>query len=549
MTFVGLFALATLGAPLFVVMFLLTAYLYPSADIPLVNTMVVVEDLYEKAYLLPIPMFTLAGFVLAESRAPQRLVGFFEAGFGWLPGGLAVVTVVVLAFFTTFTGASGVTIIALGGLLMPLLAERKYPENFRLGLLTSSGSIGLLFFPSLPVFLCVTVVALSGQKGVNVTPDGLFLAGLIPGTLMVGALMGWSMWRGHRLKIPRVKLDLGKVARSLWEAKWEVFLPVFLLLLVSGGSISLNDVSVVTLAYIVFVEMVLHRDIPWRQLPRIIADAMALVGAIVVILMVIVGLNNYLNDARIPEAILAALTDVFDSKWGLLLALNLFLLAVGAMMDIFSALVSVLPLLIPLAIEFDIHPLHLCVIFLANLEVGYMTPPVGINLFISALHFKKSITNVAMSVLPFMLLLLVTLLLITYIEPLSTWLPRQFGEGVEMVQQPKESQEGMTDDGAIDLDAVPLPDDTKKKKKKPDKPAAGDDDLQIDSGDLDQYLDSDGGDDKGSGDDLEIDNSDLDQYLDDGEGAKTPEKKPAPKKTDDADDLEIDNNDLDQYLE
>ncbi len=518
MTWAGIIALAAFGLPLFAVMFLLTAALYPTANIPLVNTLVVVEDLYEKAYLLPIPMFTLAGFILAESRAPKRLVGFFEAGFGWLPGGLAVVSVVVLAFFTTFTGASGVTIIALGGLLMPLLAERNYPEQFRLGLLTSSGSIGLLFFPSLPVFLCVTVVALSGQKSVTVTPDGLFLAGLLPGIIMVGVLVGWSMWRGVRLKIKRTAFDAKAQLASLWEAKWEVALPVLLLGLVSGGSISLNDVSVVTLAYIVMVELVIHRDIPWKELPRIIADAMALVGAIVVILMVIVGLNNYLNDARVPQAILDFLADVFESKWGLLLALNVFLLVVGAMMDIFSALVSVLPLLIPLAVQFDIHPLHLCVIFLANLEVGYITPPVGINLFISALHFKKPIMTVAKSVLPFMLLMLGALMLITYVEPLSTWLPRQFGEGVTTQQRP-EVKEGMTDDGAIDLDAVPLPKTAPKatgaKGRAPNLNA--DDELSIDNDDLDQYVDEPGtptsDDTPGKDDELEIHNDDLDQYL------------------------------------
>lgn len=516
MSYAGLLGLALLGAPLFAVMFLLTALLYGQGDISLVNTLVVAEDLFEKAYLLPIPMFTLAGFLLAESRAPQRLVAFFEAGFGWLPGGLAVVTVIVLAFFTTFTGASGVTIIALGGLLMPLLAQHKYPERFRLGLLTSSGSIGLLFFPSLPVFLCVTVVALSGQKGVSVTPDGLFLAGLLPGMVMVGALVAWSMWRGFRLNIPRTAFDPARFGRAFWDAKWEALLPVMLLSLVASGSISLNDVAVVTVAYVMLVEMVIHRDIPWRRLPTIVGDAMALVGAIVVILFVIVGLNNYLNDAGIPQAILDTLKDVFDSKWGLLIALNLFLLLVGAMMDIFSAIVSVLPLLIPLAIQFDIHPLHLCVIFLANLEVGYMTPPVGINLFISALHFKRSIMTVARSVIPFVLLLLGSLMVITYVEPLSTWLPAAFGEGIERPVAPPPVKEGLTQDGAVDLDAVPLP-----TVKPTSKASDGADELEISNDDLDAYLDEPGkkpsGSTKpppdGSDDTLEITNDDLDQYL------------------------------------
>jgi tripartite ATP-independent transporter DctM subunit len=524
--------LALLGTPLFIVIFVASFGLYTGAGIDISSTFAVMGDLMEKSYLLPIPMFTLAGFMLAESNAPRRLVRLADALMGWLPGGLAIVTVCTLAFFTTFTGASGVTIIALGGLLWPLLAERGYPERFSLGTITASGSIGLLFFPSLPVFLYITVLSISTGGRASVTPEQLFMAGLIPGTLMVGLLALYAMGTGIRYSIPTRKFDAKEALVAFKEAFWEATLPVWIVLLLQSGQIGLPDISVVTVVYMFLVQCVFHRDIHiTKDLPRVISDAMTLVGAIAVILAIILGFNNYLIDQEIPQKMLAFVREHVDSKLAMLLALNIFLLIVGAMMDIFSALVAVLPLLIPLAEDYGIHPLHFGVIFLANLEVGYLTPPVGMNLFISGLHFKKPILEVARSVIPFMGLLLVAVLMITYIPSLSLWVPHKLA-GVPMeVQGADRSAGGAADDDDVEglLD-------------------------EMEDEDLDQYLeeDDDSGDSKTekSVDDLldEMENEDLDQNLEDGDpegaGAK-PEKE---KSVNDLLD-EMENEDLDQYLE
>ncbi len=479
-------ALALLGAPLFVVLFLVAALLYAAASPPidLASNFVVMAELMEKPYLLPIPLFTLAGFLLAESQAPRRLVRVADALMGWLPGGLAIVAVATLAFFTTFTGASGVTIIALGGMLWPLLLARGYSERFSLGVITASGSIGLLFFPSLPVFLYATVVSLSTGGATSITPEALFLAGLIPGLLMVGLLALYAMHTGVRLKIPRHKTSAREVALALRGAFFEVTLPVWILLLLSTGTIGLLDIATVTVGYVFVVTAFVHRDLHvTRDIPRVIASAMALVGAIVVILAIILGLNNFLIDQEIPQRILAFLKTHIETKWGMLLALNVFLLVVGCLMDIFSALVAVLPLVIPLAEAYGIHPLHLGVVFLANLEVGYLTPPVGMNLFISSLHFGRPILQVARSVLPFMGLLVVALAILTYVEPLSTWLPGQLGA------DPTAASSGAAATPGGPAGATP--------GATPGAPADEglDDDFTFED-DLDQYLDDDESDDE-----------------------------------------------------
>jgi tripartite ATP-independent transporter DctM subunit len=449
---------ALFGLPLFVVMFFLAAVLYPTADRPmdLKNAFVQMADLMEKPYLLPIPLFTLAGFLLAESQAPKRLVKLADALLGWLPGGLAIVTILTLTFFTTFTGASGVTIIALGGMLWPLLLKRGYPERLSLGTITASGSMGLLFFPSLPVFLYVTVVSISSET--SMTPTQLFLAGAFPGLLMVSLFVIFALINGVRLKIPTRHHRVLDVLKEHPAVLLEAFLPVLLFGLVMSGTIGLNDIAVVTVSYVLVVEcLISFTSKDWRylrSLPKIIGDAMGLVGAIVVILAVILGLNNYLIDEEIPQAILAAIETQIDSKWMMLLALNLFLLVVGCVMDIFSALIAVLPLLLPLADRFDVHPLHLGVIFLANLEVGYLTPPVGMNLFISSLHFKKSVFETTRAVLPFLGLLLVALGIITYVEPLTLWLPAQVDPATAQMGKKATEELLPSVDGELDLEKL-----------------------------------------------------------------------------------------------
>lgn len=424
---VAIVAAALLGMPLFVVMFLGTAVSYAAFSSPpldLVNVFVVMGDLLDKPYLLPIPLFTFAGYLLANSGTPKRLVDLAEAWFGWLPGGLAIVAVLTCSFFTTFTGASGVTIIALGGLLYPVLIERRYPERFTLGLMTSSGSLGLLFFPSLPIFLYATIYSLSTGGTSVVEPGDLFLGGLLPGIVMTGALSLYALWTGARLGIERTAFTAGRALRTLRAAWGEALLPVIVLVLLQTGQIGINEIASITVVWVLLLEVVIHRDVhPRRDLPRLVRESMVLVGAIILILAMILGMNNFLTQAEIPRKILASLKDVIHSRVAFLLALNGFLLVIGCLMDIFSATVAVVPLLIPLSQEFHVSPIHLGVIFLANLEIGYLTPPVGMNLFISHFHFRRPILAVYRSVVPFIGLLVASLLVITYVPELSEWLP------------------------------------------------------------------------------------------------------------------------------
>ena len=426
----AILALALLRTPLFVVVFLLCAVLFPTVEPRAMHLpdmfILVFTNLFSSEFLAPIPLFTFAGFLLASSKSPERLVRLADALLGWLPGGLAIVAVCTLAFFTAFTGASGVTIIALGGLLWPLLLERGYSEQFSLGVVTASGSIGLLFFPSLPIFLYVAVNSISG--GQPVEPEALFLAGLLPGLLMVGALSAYSFRRGRAMKVQRQPFSSRAVWPAFRGAIWEVTLPIWLLALLVSGKIGLDQIPYVTVLYIFVVVVVIKRDIRFfKDVPRIAADSAALVGAIVVVLVMVVGLNDYLSIEKVAYKMVAFLRANVDSPFMMLLTLNVLLLVVGCMMDIFSAMAAVLPLLIPLAEAYEISPLHLGIIFLANLEVGYLTPPVGMNLFISSLHFKKPLLSVARSILPWMGILLATVMIITYVPALSTWLPETFG--------------------------------------------------------------------------------------------------------------------------
>ena len=445
---VFIIVLALLGAPLFVIMFLSTVLAYRQADIDLINLFIMMGDMMDKPYLMPIPLFTLAGFLLARSQAPKRLVTFAEALCGWLPGGLAIVSVVTCVFFTTFTGASGVTIIALGGLLFPLLMSRGYSERFSLGLITSSGSLGLLFFPALPVFIYVTVYSLATDGRNPLSPEHIFLAGFFPGLIMMGLLIVFAVRYGLKLNIERKEFSMSALFRAFKGAIWEVSLPVWILLALKSGQIGMSEIAVCTVSYLLFVEMVVYRDIhPFKEFPKVLLEAMQLVGAIVVILAITLGYNNYLIDAQIPQAILAWIQQYVTSPIMFLAGLNIFLLIIGCLMDIFSAMVAVLPLLIPLALAYGIAPEHLAIIFLANLEIGYLTPPVGMNLFISSLHFDRPILQICKHVLPFMALLAIALMFITYVPSLSTWLPSVVLEKEETIDlyQPGE------DDWSLEL--------------------------------------------------------------------------------------------------
>ena len=419
--FIGLIllALALFGTPLFVIISAIALIAFYFSGI---SSAAVIVELYRLAsmpILLAIPLFTFAGYLLAESNTPRRLVNLSRAYFGWMPGGLSIVTLISCAIFTAFTGASGVTIIALGGLLYPVLLQEKYPEKFSLGMLTASGNLGLLFPPSLPIILYGVIS--------EVSIDKLFIAGIIPGILMIILMSGYSVYHVRNIKVPTSKFTFRNAWKATHEAAWEIPLPFIILIGIYGGYITITEAASVTAFYVFIVEVFIYRDIKIRKdLVRVIKDSMVLVGGILVILGAALGLANYMVDAEIPMKILGFMKTFITSKALFLVTLNIFLLIVGFMMDIFSATLVVVPLIIPIATNFGVDPVHLGIIFLANLGIGYSTPPVGMNLFIASFRFNKPIVQLYHAALPFIIVLLIALVLITYIPDLSLWLVRIF---------------------------------------------------------------------------------------------------------------------------
>ena len=383
-----------------------------------IDPTVVIVEMYRVASaptLLAIPLFTLAGYVLAECSAPRRLLNLAEALLGWIPGGVAIGSLVTCALFTCFTGASGITIIALGGLILPILLKNNYSEKFALGLITSSGSLGLLFPPSLPLILYGVVA--------SVSIDQLFIAGLIPGILLIILLSIYAVRNDVLKKSERIPFSWQNLGRALKETVWELPIPVIILGGIYGGFITAVEASAVTAFYVLIAEFILNRDLSFRRdLIRIMRDSVQLVGGILIILSCSMGATAYLIDAEIPQKALLWAQQVFSSKITFLLVLNIFLLITGMMLDIFSAIIIVVPLIVPIALSYGINPVHLGIIFLTNLEIGYLTPPVGLNLFISSYRFDKSITELYRISLPFLFIMLIALVLITYIPDLSLFL-------------------------------------------------------------------------------------------------------------------------------
>ena len=416
---IGLVAFALLGGALFVLLGGASIIGYAMAGEPISTILIDFNRLTRNSTILIIPLFTFAGYIIAEGKAPQRLVAFARASVGWLPGGIAVVVLGTCAFFTTFTGASGVTIIALGGLVYPILRQ-TYNEKFSLGLITASGSIGLLFPPSVPLILYAIIA--------QVPIDRMFLAGIIPGLLILGVLSvycsGWSVIK----KTETTPFDLEVFLKSFWAAKWELLLPFIVLGGILSGVVTLDEAAALTAIYACVVEIVIHRSISLKMLPRIVKESTLLVGAILIILGIALGLTNYLITLDVPTIILDWIQSTTENRVITLIGLNIFLLIVGCLMDIFSAVIIVVPLLLPIAEQFGIDKAHLGIIVLTNLEIGYLTPPVGMNLFISSMKFDRSVVMLYRSVLLFIALLLVALVLVTYVPELSLWLPRVFGK-------------------------------------------------------------------------------------------------------------------------
>jgi C4-dicarboxylate transporter, DctM subunit len=428
---IALLVATFLGAPVFTAIGGTALILFwgdqsPIAAIPLKH-----HSLTTSQSLPTIPLFTLAGYFLAESGASRRLVCVFQALCGSLRGGPAIMTALVCAFFTSFTGASGVTILALGGLLLPVLRAARYSERDALGLLTGAGSLGLLFPPCLPVILysiiASTTIANLGVANVSlnsVTMEKMFAGGLLPGVLMVALTAWWGVRRQPKDAATTTRFDLAEARRALWDAKWELLMPVVALTALFGGFATPVEAAALTAVYAVFITTVVHRDLhPFRDLPRVITECGLLVGGVMLILGVALGFTHYLVLAQIPDQLVEWATRTIHSKWLFLLGLNVILIFVGGLIEIYAAIVVVVPLLVPVGIAFGIDPVHLGIIFLANMELGFLAPPVGLNLLLASYRFNKPILEVMRAVLPMLFVLFIGVLLITYWPWLTTWLP------------------------------------------------------------------------------------------------------------------------------
>ncbi len=410
-----LLILAVFGAPLFTIIAASAMLGYVKEEIDLMAIVIELIGISSLPFLSAIPLFTFAGYVLSESDAPKRLVRLTRALLGWMPGGLALVSLAACAFFTAFTGASGVTIIALGAILYPALKQDGYPDRFNLGLVTSAGSLGLLFAPSLPLILYGVIS--------NVSIDSLFRAGILPGMLMLIMLSGYSMWvSGRSSEQPLRRFSFKELAGALRESIWELPLPVVVLGGIYSGYFAVSEAAAVTALYVLIVEVLILKEIKLSKLPQVMRESMLLVGGILIILGMSLASTNYMIDAGVPQQLLAYMSDFVTSQVSFLFLLLIFLLILGAILDIFSAIVLIVPLILPIAAQYGVNEVHLGIIFLAAMQLGYLTPPVGLNLFIASYRFDKPIMHVYSATFPFLLILMLSVIVITYWPTLSLWL-------------------------------------------------------------------------------------------------------------------------------
>jgi C4-dicarboxylate transporter, DctM subunit len=419
----ALLLIALAGAPLFAVIAASALAGFARSGIDLSAVVIEFHRIAETPVLVAIPLFTFAGYLLGESGAPRRVVRLTQAFLGWMPGGLAIVAIATCALFTAFTGASGVTIIAVGALLYPAFQYAGYPERFSLGLITSAGSLGVLFAPSLPLIL-YGIVAQQLGVGRPVSIEQLFAAGLLPGLLMLLMLGAWSIWRNRGLRVPLASFSWAEAVRAVRESAWEIPLPIVVLGGIYGGYFAVSEAAAVTVIYVLVVEVLVLREIPLASLPGIMRRSMVLVGAVLAILGMALASTNYLIDAEVPAKLFDAVRSRISSPLTFLLALNAFLLVLGMILDIFSATVIMIPLILPMAIGYGIDPLHLGIVFLANMQIGYFTPPVGMNLFIASHRFSTPVLDLCRAALPFFFILLAAVLIITYWPALSLALVR-----------------------------------------------------------------------------------------------------------------------------
>jgi tripartite ATP-independent transporter DctM subunit len=420
---IALIVLAVLGAPLFALIAAVALLGFHAAGQPGAAVAVEFYRLADMPALIAIPLFTLAGYLLAESRAPQRLVRVSNALLGWLPGGLAIVAVIACAMFTAFTGATGVTIVALGAVLYPALLHARYGERFSLGLLTASGSLGLILVPSMPLIL-YGVVAQQFHTTPPVDIDALFKAGVLPCALMIVMLAAYSIWYASRAGVVRERTSARELRAALLDAGWEIPLPFVILGGIYSGKLAASEAAAATALYVLIVTVLIRREIPLAKLPRVAREAMLLVGAILVILGFSLALTNWLIDAEVPEKLFNAIQGSITGKGMFLLVLNLFLLVFGMLLEGFPAIIILVPLVLPVAMHYEIDPVHLGIVFLANLQLGIFLPPVGMNLFIASMRFGKPVVTLVRASLPFFLILLAAVLVITYWPALSLALVR-----------------------------------------------------------------------------------------------------------------------------
>lgn len=407
-----LIVLALLGTPLFVIVGGAALILFTFAAIDPQSVIIEMYRLAANPFLITIPLFTFVGFIMAESGTPRRIARFARAALGWMPGGLGLAVILSCTFFTTFSGASGVTIIALGGLLLPVLLEEGYPRDFSYGLCTAAGSMGLLFPPALPLLVYGMI------SGIEI--NRLFIAGLMPGLMFMLVLAGYGLFVAKRSKAKRTPVSAREFFSALNDIKWEALVPVIIMVGIFGGFVTVVEVAAITAAYLIIVEVFVYRDLKFtRDIPRVIGKSMMLVGAILMILGCAMGLTNYLIDAEVPTKIFEFTRQYFTSRWAFLMALNLFLIMIGGFLDIFSAIIVVVPLIMPVAKEVGIDPTHLAILFIANMQIGYLMPPAGMDLIVGSLAFNQPMTRMYRVAVPYIIVMFVALMAVTYIPWLT----------------------------------------------------------------------------------------------------------------------------------
>jgi|TARA_B100001540_G_scaffold281094_1_gene270921 C4-dicarboxylate transporter DctM subunit len=406
-----LIILCIIGTPLFSVIAASAMFGYASQEIDLMAIVIEIIGISDMPFLSAIPLFTLSGYLLSESNAPKRLVALTDVFLGWMPSGLAIVSILACALFTAFTGASGVTIIALGAILYPALKEDGYSDKFNLGLITTSGSLGLLFAPSLPLILYGVIA--------EVSIDNLFKAGILPGLMMIILLSFYSFSVNSKNSKSGKSFNLKKALITLKECAWEIPLPFLVLGGIYSGFFAISEAAALTALYVFIVEVVILKEIKFIDLPSLMRESMIMVGGILIVLAVSLASTNYMIDSGLPQKIFGLVSEVVDDQITFIILLLLFLIILGAILDIFSAIVLVVPILLPIAEMYEINQIHLGIIFLSTMQLGYLTPPVGINLFIASYRFDRSIIDVYSSTIPFFLILLISVILIAFLPSLS----------------------------------------------------------------------------------------------------------------------------------